>query len=119
MAHYAKVLNGIVEKVLVAEQDFIDSYVDSSPGEWIQCSYNTRGGKHYDSDGIEDDGTPLRKNYPSPTWLYDGVGFYPPKPFDSWKLNDTTYLWEPPVAYPDSGMHKWNEETTSWDEVTE
>ena len=57
MAHFAKVLNGKVEKVIVAEQEFIDNMTDTSPGNWIQTSYNTYGGVH--SDG----GTPLRKNY--------------------------------------------------------
>jgi hypothetical protein len=111
MAHYAKVLEGVVQQVIVAEEEFINSFVDSSPGEWIKCSYNTQGNVH--SLG----GTPLRKNYPSPSWLYDGTGFYQPKPFDSWTLNSTTYLWEPPVAYPSEGMHTWNEEDQAWDAV--
>tara|TARA_Y100000385_G_C12724926_1_gene480254 strand:- start:52 stop:417 length:366 start_codon:yes stop_codon:yes gene_type:complete len=120
MSHFAKVLDTKVVAVIVAEQEFIDNYVDSSPGEWIQCSYNTSGGKHYDEiNGVEDDGTPLRKNYPAIDWNYDETAdaFYPPKPFDSWTLSTTTYLWEPPVAYPSSGHHEWNEETTSWDAV--
>jgi hypothetical protein len=111
MAHFAKIVNGTVTRVIVADQEFMDTFVDDSPGEWIQASYNTSGGVH--SDG----GTPLRKNFPSTEWLYDGTGFCPPKPFDSWTLNNTTYLWEPPVAHPDSGKHTWNEETTSWDAV--
>ena len=111
MAHFAKVLQGTVLKVIVADQKFIDSFVDDSPGEWVQCSYNTSKGEH--SDG----GTTLRKNFPSPDWTYDGTGFMPPKPYESWTLNKTTYHWESPVAYPKSGKHTWNEKDQSWDEV--
>ena len=64
MAHYTKVLDGIVIKIVVAEPDFFNDFIDDSPGEWIQTSYNTRGGKHYDCNtGVEDSGTPFRKNY--------------------------------------------------------
>jgi len=111
MAHFAKVLQGTVLKVIVADQKFIDSFVDDSPGEWVQCSYNTSKGEH--SGG----GTPLRKNFPSPDWTYDGTGFIPPKPYESWTLNKTTYHWESPVAYPKSGKHTWNEKDQSWDAV--
>ena len=48
MAHYAKVKNGIVEQVIIAESDFFTTFVDTSPGEWIQTSYNTIGGVHYE-----------------------------------------------------------------------
>jgi len=110
MAHWAKVKDGIVQQVIVAEEDFFNTFVDNTPGEWIQCSYNTIGGQHTLG------GTPLRKNFPSEGHLYDGVGFYEKKYYDSWTFNNTTYLWEPPVARPDDGkMYKWNESTTSWD----
>ena len=113
MAHFAKVLGTKVVAVIVAEQEFIDNYIDNTPGKWIQCSYNTRGGVHIN------DGTPLRKNYPAIDWNYDAAAdaFYPPKPFESWVLNETTYLWEAPIAYPSDGAYQWNEETTSWDAV--
>jgi hypothetical protein len=116
MAHFAKVNNGIVENVIVANQDYIDNLVDTSPGTWIQTSYNTHGGVH--SDG----GTPLRKNYACVGYNYDSVAdaFYPPKPYDSWTLNSTTFLWECPVALPaDSGetWYQWNETDKSWDAV--
>tara|TARA_B100000085_G_C18165353_1_gene359241 strand:+ start:78 stop:464 length:387 start_codon:yes stop_codon:yes gene_type:complete len=107
MAHFAKVVNGKVVKVIVAEQDFIDNMVDTSPGNWIQTSYNTRGGEH--SLG----GTPLRKNYAGVGYTYDKSrdAFIPPKIFDSWTLNETTCLWDPPVTRPDDGnYYKWNEE---------
>ena len=122
MAHYAKVLDGKVTKVIVAEQDFIDNLVDDEPGAWIQTSYNTHGGVHYADDTketISDDQTKaLRYNYAGTNWNYDSTAdaFYAPKPYDSWTLNTTTYLWEPPVAKPD-GHYIWNEETQSWDAV--
>ena len=123
MSHYAKVVNGIVEKVIVAEADFFDSFVDDSPGEWIQTSYNTRGGKHYDPDtGNEDSGTPLRKNYAGPGMVYDRDkdAFYIPQPYPSWKLDATTCYWEAPVAYPSDGKnYYWDESSTSWKEVTQ
>jgi len=115
MAHFAKVNNGIVEQVIVAEPEFFDTFVDSSPGQWIQTSYNTRGGVHTLG------GTPLRKNYANIGYTYDAQrdAFIPPKPlFPSWVLNEDTCLWEAPVAYPDDGeRYIWNETTTSWDLV--
>jgi hypothetical protein len=117
MAHYAKVNNGIVEQVIVAEADFFDTFVDSSPGQWIQTSYNTRGGVHYGQDGQPDDGTPLRKNYAGIGYTYDSAkdAFIPPQPYASWTLNDDTCLWEAPVAYPDDGQrYTWDESSTSW-----
>mgnify|MGYP006147651719 CR=1 FL=1 len=113
MAHYAKVNNGLVEQVIVAEEDFFDTFLDTSPGTWLQTSYNTHGGVH--SDG----GTPLRGNYAGVGFTYDSTNdvFYEPKPYASWTLNESTWLWDAPVAYPDSGNHEWNESTTSWDAV--
>ena len=121
MAHFAKVVNGKVDQVIVAEPDFFDSFVDSSPGEWIQTSYNTRGGVHYDPEtGQPDGGEALRKNFAGVGYNYDAQAdaFYPPQPYASWILDTDTYLWNPPVAMPDDGnMYVWNEETTSWDQV--
>lgn len=115
MAHFAKIENDIVTKVIVAEQSFFDSFVDDSPGTWIQTSYNTIGGQHLLG------GTPLRKNYAGVGFTYDSTkdAFIPPKRFNSWTLNETTCLWEPPVAMPSDGKkYEWNETTTAWDEVT-
>ena len=114
MAHFAKVNNGIVEQVIVAEPEFFDTFVDSSPGQWIQTSYNTRGGVHTLG------GTPLRKNYAGIGYTYDAQkdAFIPPKPYNSWTLNETSCLWEPPTPYPnDDNRYTWNESTTSWDVV--
>jgi len=114
MAHFAKVNNGIVEQVIVAEPEFFDTFVDSSPGQWIQTSYNTHGGVHANG------GTPLRKNYAGIGYLYDATrdAFMPPKPYTSWVLNEQTCLWDAPVAMPtDGGRYAWNESTQAWDAV--
>ncbi len=121
MSHFAKVEDGIVTQVIVAEQDFIDTGALGDSNQWIQTSYNTRGGKHYTPDSNEEDsGTPLRKNYAGVGYVYDSVrdAFYTPQPYPSWTLNDTTCLWEPPVDYPsDDKNYNWDEDTTSWVEV--
>ena len=123
MAHYAKVINGVVEKVIVAEAGFFDTFVDDTPGQWIQTSYNTRGGKHYNPNtGNEDSGTPLRKNFAGIGWTYDSEkdAFYEPQPYASWTLNATTCIWEAPTAYPSDGKnYTWDESSTSWKEVTQ
>ena len=114
MAHYAKVTDGIVTKVIVAEADFFNTFIDDSAGEWIQTSYNTHGGQHTLG------GTPLRKNFAGIGFTYDREkdAFIPPQPFASWTLNETTCLWEAPVTYPDDGkMYIWNESITNWTEV--
>jgi hypothetical protein len=114
MAHFAKVRDGIVEQVIVAEPEFFETFVDTSPGEWIQTSYNTYGGQHLLG------GTPLRKNYAGIGFTYDRTkdAFIPPKPYASWTLNEDTCLWEAPVAMPTDGkVYEWDETTTSWTEV--
>jgi len=114
MAHYAKIQNNIVTQVIVAKQEFFDTFVDTSPGEWIQTSYNTHGGVH------TLDGTPLRKNFAGIGFTYDKTldAFIPPKPFPSWILNEETCLWNAPVEYPlDDKMYKWDEETVNWIEI--
>jgi hypothetical protein len=111
MAYYAKVSNGLVTQVIVAEAEFFDTFVDSSPGEWIKTSYNTSGGVH--SDG----GTPLRKNYAGVGFTYDSTrdAFIPPQPYNSWTLNEDTCLWDSPIAYPtDDKDYAWDEDITNW-----
>ena len=123
MSHFAKVVDGIVTTVIVAEQEFIDTYDDGIPGEWIQTSYNTSGGKHYTPNSRdEDDGVVLRKNYAGISYIYDKTrdAFYAPQPYPSWTLNEDTCCWQPPVSYPqniDDQAYTWNEATTNWDEV--
>jgi hypothetical protein len=124
MSHYAKVDSGIVINVIKADADFFNTFVDDSPGEWIQSSYNTKGGVHYQPDSntpSDDQSKALRKNFASIGGTYDPVrdAFYAPKKFNSWVLNETTCQWEAPVAYPDDGnRYTWNETDQVWDEVT-
>ena len=120
MAHFAKIENGIVVQVIVAEQDFINTGVVGDPAFWVQTSYNTRGGVHYGADGQPDDGEPLRKNYAGIGYVYDEIldAFIPPQPYESWILNEETCLWDAPTAMPDDGaMYTWDEETESWVEM--
>jgi hypothetical protein len=93
MGHFAKVVDGKVTQVIVAEPEFFDTFVDSSPGEWIQTSYNTIGNQH-------PEGRPLRGNYAGIGYIYDKTNdvFYAPKPADNATLNTTTWLWEVPDA---------------------
>lgn len=113
MSHFAKVENGIVTQVIVAEQEFINSGHVGDPATWIQTSYNTFGGQH-------PNGTPLRKNYAGIGYTYDRIkdAFIPPRVFASWNLNEDTCLWEAPVPMPDDGKaYSWNEETQAWIEI--
>lgn len=123
MPHFAKVRDNKVINVIVADQEFIDNFVDNEPGEWIQCSYNTRNGKHYNPDTNEEDGIPpLRYNYPSIGFSYDPNrdAFIPPRPYKSWKLNEDTCQWEPPVEYPeDTNLNVWNEDNLCWEPLIE
>ena len=123
MAHFAKVENGIVTQVIVAEPEFFDTFVDSSPGQWIQTSYNTRGGVHYSPEtGEPDGGVALRKNYAGIGYTYDSArdAFIPPQPYPSWNLNEDTCSWDSPVPYPTDGKrYNWNEDTQQWDEITQ
>lgn len=127
MAHFAKVVNGIVEEVLVVEQEFINSGALGDPSMWIQTSYNTRGNVHYGQDGAPDGGIALRGNYAGLGYTYDAVNdvFIPPPTFPSWVINTTTWTWDPPFPPPpdnDQGPYKpakyeWNEEQQNWVEV--
>jgi hypothetical protein len=113
MSHFAKVLDGKVTQVIVAEPEFFETFVDSSPGAWIQTSYNTHGNQH-------PEGRPLRGNYAGVGFTYDATNdvFYAPQPFASWTLNQSTWLWEAPTPYPQDGkIHQWDEATTSWKEI--
>jgi hypothetical protein len=116
MSHYAKVVDGIVQQVIVAEADFFKTFVDTSPGQWIQTSYNTRGNVHTLG------GTPLRGNYAGIGYTYDATNdvFYAPQPYPSWTLNQTTWTWEAPTPYPtDDKQYRWDEPTKTWVLVTQ
>ena len=115
MAHFAKVKDGIVTNVIVAEQEFIDNLIDHERGKWVQTSYNTFGGQHRLG------GTPLRKNFAGIGYTYDQIrdAFIPPKPYPSFILNEDTCHWEAPVAYPtDAQEYKWNETIQNWELIT-
>tara|TARA_R110000823_G_C15570279_1_gene461712 strand:+ start:166 stop:546 length:381 start_codon:yes stop_codon:yes gene_type:complete len=112
MAHFAKIEDGVVTKVIVADQDVVDTY----EGTWIQTSYNTRGNVHYEpNSNTPDEGEALRGNYAGIGYTYDSTNdvFYGPKPYSSWVLGTNSWLWNPPITRPsDSGevLYKWNED---------
>jgi len=123
MGHFAKVENGTVTQVIVADQDFIDTGVVGDPNTWVQTSYNTQGGTHRNG------GTPLRKNYAGIGYVYDAGrdAFYAPQPFPSWILDENTCYWQPPVAQPETVMpttetegtyYEWDESIVNWKAVT-
>lgn len=117
MSHFAKINpQSIVEQVIVAEQDF----VDTQPGNWVQTSYNTRGNVHFGLDGQPDGGIALRGNYAGVGYTYDDTHdvFYSAQPFPSWSLNQSTWLWDAPVPYPqDEKVYAWDETNLSWVEI--
>lgn len=110
MSHFARVnAYGIVEQVIVAEQDFIDSLTDAS--SWVKTSYNTLGGVHVLG------GEPFRKNFACVGGVYDPIrdAFIPIKPFDSWVLDEASCLWVAPVPLPDTeNMYQWDEVSKNW-----
>jgi len=110
MSHFAKILDGKVVQVIVAEPEFFNTFVDSSPGQWLQTSYNTHGNQHPNN-------TPLRGNFAGVGYTYDYANdvFYAPKPYPSWILNQSTWLWEAPVPMPtDDQIYKWDETVLNW-----
>lgn len=114
MAHYAKVEDGIVTQVIVAEQDFIDSGVAGDPSTWIQTSYNTKHGVHVLG------GTPLRKNYAGIGYIYDADldAFLPPKPHARWVVDEETGTWVAPIPRPDdSNSYMWDDKTDTWVQI--
>ena len=118
MAHYAFLdQNNIVTEVIVGKNENEEGinweqHYGNFRGQLCKrTSYNTRGGLH------DNGGTPFRKNYASIKYTYDSQrdAFIPPKPYNSWVLNEQTCNWEAPVAKPnDEGLYTWNEETQSW-----
>ena len=120
MGHFAKIVDGKVTQVIVAEKEFFDTFVDSSPGQWLRTSYNMRGGVHYEPNSDTpkaDQSMALRKNYAGIGYSYDPVrdAFIPPKPFNSWVLDEQTCLWGAPTPMPADGKpYIWDEATTSW-----
>ena len=131
MAHFAKLgVGNIVERVAVVSNDVATTeqagvdFLNNLYGSrdvWKQTSYNTIAGEH------KLGGTPFRKNYAGVGYTYDQTrdAFIPPKPFNSWILNETTCVWEAPVTRPeiteqqlqDGSKYVWNEENQTWDFV--
>jgi hypothetical protein len=111
MSHFAKIVDGKVVQVIVAEQDVIDSGLFGNG--WVQTSYNTHGGQHPED-------RPLRKNYAGIGYTYDSQrdAFIPPQPFPSWTMSEETCLWSSPVPYPlDDKHYSWDEENLTWVEI--
>jgi hypothetical protein len=125
MGHFAKVFEGKVAQVIVAEPEFFETFVDTSPGEWIQTSYNTRGGIYYEPNSntpASDQSKALRKNYAGLGYSYNTQldAFIAPQPYPSWTLNEDTCLWEVPTPMPDDGkLYQWNESNLNWEEIEE
>jgi hypothetical protein len=119
MSHFAKLdVNNIVTFVTVGRQedDGKEHELFERTGDvYKQTSYNTHGGVHILG------GTPLRKNYAGIGYTYDEErdAFIPPKPYESWVLNEDTCLWEAPVPMPEDGMYTWDEEAGNWTELTD
>ena len=123
MAHFAHVKNNIVDAVIVIGEEVIsnaggwtcpkcNSFV--ALDEWVQTSYNTRGGEHILG------GEPLRKNFAGIGYAYDAVrdAFIPPQPYSSWTLNENTCLWESPIPMSEKDTpQRWNEDLQAWEDV--
>ena len=125
MAHYAKIEDGIVTNVIVADEDHISYLKSQDPtAQWIQTSYNTRGGVHYDpqtGQPSSDQTKALRKNYAGKGFIYNSESdcFAPPKPFASWLFDTNACLWYPPTPMPQDGkMYMWNETELNWTQVS-
>ena len=118
MAHFAKVIDGIVSQVIVAGHDYINALVDAD--QWIQTSYNTHGGVHYGQDGEPDGGVALRANYAGIGDTYDIANdvFYAPQPYPSWTIGAPDWIWHPPTPMPTDGkLYRWDEPTLNWVEL--
>ena len=112
MSHFAKVVDGVVEQVIVADnKEWCQANLG---GTWVQTSYNTQGNVHTLG------GTPLHKNYAGVGYTWDGTGFAAPEPYPSWTLDTDSYLWQAPTPMPtDDKRYQWDESTTSWKEIAE
>lgn len=125
MSYFAKVKNGIVLEVIRIEQDVLNTGLWGDPSEFVQTSYNTHGGVHYEPNTnppvpSQDQSKALRGNYAGIGYTYDSVNdvFYAPKPYPSWVIGAPSWIWQPPIPYPDDGKsYNWDEETQSWIEV--
>lgn len=127
MSYYAKILDGRIVNVIVAEEEFFNAFVDSSPGTWLKTSFNVKAGVYYDPNTgnphpeqermLSEDIARRRKNFARVDGFYDHVNdaFIDPKIFDSWILDTNTFLWKPPVDNPMDGQNwDWDENLKEW-----
>ena len=127
MSHYAQLdENNTVIFVIAAKSEGKEEEFTINTGEvWKQTSYNTRGGIYYDpetGEPSEDQSKALRKNYAGIGFTYDADrdAFIPPKPFESWVLDEDTCLWDAPIPKPEDGkIYTWDEDAGDWTEITD
>lgn len=128
MAHWAELdSNNVVTRVLVGDNndpagdEGYQWLLDNLGGTWVKTSYNAVGGKRRNPEtGEMTNDAGFRKNYAGIGYTFDAGrdAFIPPKPFNSWNLNEDTCLWDAPTPYPADGkMYRWDEDTTAWVEV--
>lgn len=127
MAHFAKVNRGVVVEVICASENFQEQgyHQERLAGYWLQTSYNTKGGVHYDpatGQPSADQSQALRKNHAGVGSLYDKDrdAFMAPQPYPSWTLNEITFFWEPPVKEPnqtEGKKYSWDEANQNWVEA--
>lgn len=122
MSHFALVVNNMVQEVIVADQEFVNGLAVEPGSQWIQTSYNTHGGVHYDQNGLPDGGTALRGNFAGVGYTYSAEldAFIPPSPYAQWILNTTTFQWQAPVPQPETELAEgegwiWNEYIPGWE----
>lgn len=125
MGHYAKVENGIVVQVNVIDEDYFEQNKETRYiGQWIKTSYNTIAGIHWDQEKQEpsaDQSKALRKNFAAVGYSYDEVrdAFIPPKPYDSWILDEDKCIWMPPFPAPtNEPIWYWDDNKNDWEKIS-
>lgn len=113
MTTFAKVLDGIITNVIVADRSFIESLPDKDV--WLETCSGCYGGVHYGDENPHPNISNLRKNYAGVGYTYDAEldAFIMPQPYPSWTLNLNTCAWEPPAPRPE-GMYYWDEDVKEW-----
>ena len=122
MADFAEIdTDNTVARVCVGDDTIgISWFTENLGGTWLESDRNSYGGVHFGADGKPDNFPALRKNFASVGDTYDPIrdAFIPPKPFESWVLNEDTCQWTPPTPMPTDGIYVWDEPTLSWKEIT-
>ena len=120
MSNFAKVENGVVSQIIVADYEYIDSGAVGDPSSWVETDLNTRSGIHYGPDGKPDGAPALRFHYAGIGYIYDKINdvFYPPSPYPSWTISaETGWTWTAPTPVPErvEGYYwSWDEATVAW-----